>query len=95
MGLYERLRSCATPFSADVASLIDQQPRLRSVANSVLPIARKTFQLPSESFFNTISTVPRTCFVSPAGDSTYEEVKVRHSMAQPPSRKVKSLVSGT
>ena len=34
------------------------------VPGSVPPIARKAFQLPSGSFFNTISTVPRICFTS-------------------------------
>ena len=33
------------------------------------PIMRKSFQLPSGSFLSTISTVPRTCFASPPGES--------------------------
>ena len=41
---------------------------------SFIPIARKHFQLPSGSFFNTISTVPRICFASPPGESAYEAV---------------------
>ena len=61
----------------------------------VSPIPRKHFQLPSGSLFNTTSTVPRICFASPPGESTYEAVKERHTTAEPPSRKVKSLVSGT
>jgi hypothetical protein len=43
--------------------------------HSVIPIARKHFQLPSGSFLSTASTVPRTCFGSPPGDATYEAVK--------------------
>ena len=43
--------------------------------HSAIPIARKTFQLPSWSFLSTASTVPRTCVGSPAGDGTYEAVK--------------------
>jgi hypothetical protein len=70
-------------------------PALAGVLGSTPPSARKAFQLPSGSFFNTPSTVPRICFTSPPGDSVYEAVNVRHSTAQPPSRNVKSLTSGT
>ena len=49
-------------------------PALPGAPGSVPPIARKHFQLPSGSFFHTPSTVPRICFASPPGESTYEAV---------------------
>lgn len=59
------------------------------------PIPRKPFQLPSGSFFRTPSTVPRTCTGASPGDVSNEPVHRPHPTAQPPSRKVKSLGSGT
>ena len=49
-------------------------PALPRVPGTTDPIARKHFQLPSGSFFNTMSTVPRICFASPPGESTKEPV---------------------
>ena len=49
-------------------------PALAVVSGSVPPIARKHLQLPSGSFLSTKSTLPRICFVSPPGESTYEAV---------------------
>src|SRR5713101_3282703 len=66
----------------------------RMATHSVIPIARKHFQLPSGSFLSTASTVPRTCVGSPPGDATNDALKERHSTA-PPSQILKSLVSGT
>ena len=49
-------------------------PALAVVSGSVPPIPRKHFQLPSGSFLSTTSTLPRICFASPPGESTYEAV---------------------
>ena len=78
----------------DLAHGSHHKPPTLPVPDSGPAIARKHFQLPSASFFNTTRTAPRIRFASPPGESTYEAVKERHSTAQPPSRKVKSLVSG-
>ena len=66
----------------------------RVAIHSVIPIARKHFQLPSGSFLSTASTVPRTCVGWRPGDATNDAAKERHSTA-PASQIVKSLVSGT
>lgn len=62
------------PSGYTIAASPHKPPVLPGAAGSIDPIARNTFQLPSGSFLNTASTVPRACFVSPPGESTYEAV---------------------
>ena len=45
---------------------------------------RRCRRRPSRSFLSTPSTVPRTCFGSPPGDSTSEPVKLRHRLPSHP-----------
>src|SRR5688572_22932134 len=76
----------------DVLGSPHKPPALPVVPGSMPPIQRKAFQVPSGSFLSTASPVPRTCFTSASGDSTYEAVNERHSTAQPPSRIARFLV---
>ena len=83
--------SAATPCSAACQST----PPVVQLTQSVIPATRKTFQLPSGIFLYTMSTLPRRCTGAPPGDVINETVYGRHSTAQPPSRKINSLYSGT
>src|SRR5438105_15889235 len=67
----------------------------RTTTQSVIPATRKTFQLPSGIFLYTMSTLPLRCTGAPPGDVINETVYGRHSTAQPPSRKITYLYSGT
>lgn len=83
--------SAATPCSAACQST----PPVVQLTQSVIPATRKPFQLPSGIFLYTMSTLPRRCTGAPPGDVINETVYGRHSTAQPPSRKINSLYSGT
>jgi small GTP-binding protein len=87
-----RLRRASEP---KTRAACQSTPPVVQLTQSVIPAARKPFQLPSGIFLCTPSTLPRRCTGGPPGDVTTETVYGRHSTSQPPSRKTISWYSGT
>src|SRR5215510_13477495 len=82
------------PANAGVQRRVSQL-HCRATPHAKNPAPRKHFQLPSGIFLATMSTMPRPFTGAPPGDVINEPVNGRHSTAQPSSRKIISLYSGT